>query len=436
MIKILNFEELTAEEVFARNEPTADVSDIVAAIISDVRKNGDEAVIRYEAEFDGIDPAVYVTELSGEEKADAVRKLDESDPGLTDVLRESAANIAEFCGRQLREGFEISNRPGRLTGQKVVPLERAGLYVPGGTAAYPSTVLMDSIPALTAGCSEIIMTTPPNSDGSIAPAVVAAAVIAQETVNGAGEVRIFRMGGAQAVAAMAYGTETVPAVDKIVGPGNAFVAEAKRQVFGKVAIDMIAGPSEILVISDGKSDPDVVAADMLSQAEHDKNASAVLVTDSPELAEAVAQSIETQLCSLEREEIARASIENNGKIIIAKDIDQALEISDRIAPEHLELCVDDPFGMLDKVKNAGSVFLGRSCPEALGDYFAGPNHTLPTSGTARFSSALSVDDFVKKIQFIHYTDEALAEVAEGIAAFARKEGLTGHARSVLIRSEK
>ena len=436
MIKILNFEELTAEEVFARNEPTADVSYIVAAIISDVRKNGDEAVIRYEAEFDGIDPAVYVTELSGEEKADAVRKLDESDPGLTDVLRESAANIAEFCGRQLREGFEISNRPGRLTGQKVVPLERAGLYVPGGTAAYPSTVLMDSIPALTAGCSEIIMTTPPNSDGSIAPAVVAAAVIAQETVNGAGEVRIFRMGGAQAVAAMAYGTDTVPAVDKIVGPGNAFVAEAKRQVFGKVAIDMIAGPSEILVISDGKSDPDVVAADMLSQAEHDKNASAVLVTDSPELAEAVAQSIETQLCSLEREEIARASIENNGKIIIAKDIDQALEISDRIAPEHLELCVDDPFGMLDKVKNAGSVFLGRSCPEALGDYFAGPNHTLPTSGTARFSSALSVDDFVKKIQFIHYTDEALAEVAEGIAAFARKEGLTGHARSVLIRSEK
>lgn len=436
MIKILNFEELTAEEVFARNEPTADVSDIVAGIINDVRKNGDEAVVRYEARFDGIDPAVYVTELSGEEKADAVRKLDESDPGLTDVLRASSANIAEFCDRQLREGFEISNRPGRLTGQKVVPLERAGLYVPGGTAAYPSTVLMDSIPALTAGCSEIIMTTPPDADGSIAPAVVAAAVIAQETVNGDGEVRIFRMGGAQAVAAMAYGTETVPAVDKIVGPGNAFVAEAKRQVFGKVAIDMIAGPSEILVISDGKSDPDVVAADMLSQAEHDKNASAVLVTDSPELAEAVAKSIETQLCSLEREEIARASIENNGKIIIAKDIDQALEISDRIAPEHLELCVDDPFGMLDKVKNAGSVFLGRSCPEALGDYFAGPNHTLPTSGTARFSSALSVDDFVKKIQFIHYTEEALAEVADGIAAFARKEGLTGHARSVLIRSEK
>jgi histidinol dehydrogenase len=436
MIKILDFEELTAEEVFARNEPTADVADIVAAIIKDVRENGDEAVVRYAAKFDGVDPEKFVAELSSEEKADAVRSLDETDPGLTDVLRDSAANIAEFCRMQLREGFEISNRPGRITGQKVVPLERAGLYVPGGTAAYPSTVLMDSIPALTAGCKEIIITTPPDSEGRIEPAVIAAAVIAQQTVQGAGEVRIFRIGGAQAVAAMAYGTESVPAVDKIVGPGNAFVAEAKRQVFGKVAIDMIAGPSEILVVSDGKSDPDVVAADMLSQAEHDKNASAVLVTDSAELASAVAGSIEKQLCSLEREEIARASIENNGKIIVAKDIEQALEISDTIAPEHLELCVDDPFAMLSKVKHAGSVFLGRSCPEALGDYYAGPNHTLPTGGTARFSSALSVDDFVKKIQFIHYTDEALAEVAEGIAAFACKEGLTGHARSVLIRSEK
>lgn len=436
MIKILDFEELTAEEVFARNEPTADVADIVAAIIKDVRENGDEAVVRYAAKFDGVDPEKFVAELSSEEKADAVRSLDETDPGLTDVLRDSASNIAEFCRMQLREGFEISNRPGRLTGQKIVPLERAGLYVPGGTAAYPSTVLMDSIPALTAGCKEIIITTPPDAEGRIEPAVIAAAVIAQQTVQGAGEVRIFRIGGAQAVAAMAYGTESVPAVDKIVGPGNAFVAEAKRQVFGKVAIDMIAGPSEILVVSDGKSDPDVVAADMLSQAEHDKNASAVLVTDSAELASAVAGSIEKQLCSLEREEIARASIENNGKIIVAKDIEQALEISDTIAPEHLELCVDDPFAMLSKVKHAGSVFLGRSCPEALGDYYAGPNHTLPTGGTARFSSALSVDDFVKKIQFIHYTDEALAEVAEGIAAFARKEGLTGHARSVLIRSEK
>ncbi len=436
MIKILNFAELTAEEVFARNEPTADVSDIVSSIIKDVRENGDEAVIRYAARFDGIDPEGFILELSSAEKSEAVRSLDATDPGLTDVLRKAAANIAGFCKKQLREGFVIEDGSGKMTGQKVIPLERAGIYVPGGTAAYPSTVLMDSIPALTAGCKEIIMTTPPNADGGIEPAVIAAAVIAQETVPGAGSVRIFRTGGAQAVAALAYGTESIPAVDKIVGPGNAFVAEAKRQVFGKVAIDMIAGPSEILVVSDGKSDPDVVAADMLSQAEHDKNASAVLVTDSAELAQAVAKSIETQLCSLEREEIARTSIENNGKIIIAADIGQAVDIANEIAPEHLELCVDDPFELLGSVKNAGSVFLGRSCPEALGDYFAGPNHTLPTSGTARFSSPLSVEDFVKTMQFIHYTDSALAEVAEDIAAFARKEGLTGHARSVLIRSEK
>ena len=305
MIKILDFAELTADEVFARSEPTADVSDIVAAIIKDVRENGDEAVIRYAAKFDGVDPEGFTLELSREEKDAAIRSLDESDPGFTDVLRKAAANIADFCGRQFREGFVIESEPGKITGQKVMPLERAGLYVPGGTAAYPSTVLMDSIPALTAGCSEIIMTTPPNADGSIEPAVIAAAVIAQQTVPGAGSVRIFRTGGAQAVAALAYGTESIPAVDKIVGPGNAFVAEAKRQVFGKVAIDMIAGPSEILVVSDDKSDPDFVAADMLSQAEHDKNASAVLVTDSADFALDVAVAIETQLQSLEREEIAR-----------------------------------------------------------------------------------------------------------------------------------
>lgn len=436
MIRILDFAEVTAEEVFKRNEPTADVSDIVSAIIKDVRENGDEAVIRYAAKFDGIDPAGFALELSAEEKSRAVSSLDETDPGLTDVLRKAAANIAGFCRKQLSEGFVIEDGPGRMTGQKVIPLERAGIYVPGGTAAYPSTVLMDSIPALTAGCAEIIMTTPSNPDGSIEPAVIAAAVIAQETVPGAGSVRIFRTGGAQAIAALAYGTESIPAVDKIVGPGNAFVAEAKRQVFGKVAIDMIAGPSEILVVSDGKSDPDIVAADMLSQAEHDKNASAVLVTDSAELAQTVAASIESQLLSLEREEIARASIENNGKIIIASDLGQAVDIANEIAPEHLELCVDDPFELFEKVKNAGSVFLGRSCPEALGDYFAGPNHTLPTSGTARFSSPLSVGDFVKTMQFIHYTDCALAEVADDIASLAHKEGLTGHARSVLIRSEK
>jgi histidinol dehydrogenase len=280
------------------------------------------------------------------------------------------------------------------------------------------------------------MVTPPDADGSINPAIIAAAQAARNAVSGAGEVRIFKTGGAQAIAALAYGTETIPKVDKIVGPGNAFVAEAKRQVFGRVSIDMIAGPSEILVVSDGKSDPEVVAADMLSQAEHDKNASAVLVTDSAELASAVQQAIEKQLATLEREAIARPSIDNNGKIIVAEDLEQAIEISNEIAPEHLELCVDDPFEWLGKVKHAGSIFLGRNCPEALGDYFAGPNHTLPTSGTARFSNPLSVDDFVKKMQYTYYTGDALAEVAEDIAGFARKEGLTGHARSVLIRSEK
>ena len=436
MIKILKFADVTAEEVFARSEPTSDVSDVVTHIIEDVRLNGDRAIIRYAARFDGIDPEGFELELTEDEKDEALRRLKDTDPGFTAVLRRAASNIVRFHSRQVRNSFIINDTPGIIMGQKVVPLERAGLYVPGGTAAYPSTVLMDSIPALIAGCSEIIMVTPPDADGSINPAIIAAAQAARNAVSGAGEVRIFKTGGAQAIAALAYGTETIPKVDKIVGPGNAFVAEAKRQVFGRVSIDMIAGPSEILVVSDGKSDPEVVAADMLSQAEHDKNASAVLVTDSAELASAVQQDIEKQLATLEREAIARPSIDNNGKIIVAEDLEQAIEISNEIAPEHLELCVDDPFEWLGKVKHAGSIFLGRNCPEALGDYFAGPNHTLPTSGTARFSNPLSVDDFVKKMQYTYYTGDALAEVAEDIAGFARKEGLTGHARSVLIRSEK
>ena len=436
MIRILKYAELTPAEVFSRSEPTASVSDIVTDIINDVIADGDEALVRYAAKFDGIDPEGFALELSNEERAAALASIEETDPGFTGILAKSAANIVKFHEKQVRNSFIINDTPGIIMGQKVVPLERAGLYVPGGTAAYPSTVLMDSIPALIAGCSEIIMVTPPDADGSINPAIVAAAEAAMNAVKGSGNVRIFKTGGAQAIAALAYGTESIPKVDKIVGPGNAFVAEAKRQVFGRVSIDMIAGPSEILVVSDGKSDPAVVAADMLSQAEHDKNASAVLVTDSEELASAVQQAIEEQLAVLDRQEIARVSIDNNGKIIVAEDLEQAVEISNEIAPEHLELCVDDPFEWLGKVKHAGSIFLGRNCPEALGDYFAGPNHTLPTSGTARFSNPLSVDDFVKKMQYTYYTGEALAEVAEDIAGFARKEGLTGHARSVLIRSEK
>ena len=311
-------------------------------------------------------------------------------------------------------------------GQKVMPIEKVGLYVPGGTAAYPSTVLMDAVPAKIAGCSEIVMVTPPKADGKVNPAILAAAKIA-------GVTRIFKLGGAQAVAALAYGTESVPKVDKIVGPGNAFVAEAKKQVFGVVSIDMIAGPSEILVVSDGKSNSETVAADLLSQAEHDRMATAVLVTDSSSLAEAVRAELERQIPLLPRAEIARESIDKNGKIIIAKTLDAAIEIANVLAPEHLELCADDPFAYLDSIKHAGSIFMGRNCPEALGDYLAGPNHTLPTSGTARFSSPLSVDDFVKKTQYTYFTESALNEVADKVALFARKEGLEAHARSAVSR---
>ncbi|MBO4953665.1 MAG: histidinol dehydrogenase, partial [Clostridia bacterium] len=300
---------------------------------------------------------------------------------------------------------------------------------PGGTAAYPYTVLLDAIPAKIAGCPDLVMTTPPNTEGKINPVILAAAKIA-------GVDKIVKSGGAQAVAALAYGTETVPRVDKIVGPGNAFVAEAKRQVFGQVAIDMIAGPSEILVVADGKSNPKFVAADLLSQAEHDKMASAVLVTDSMAFAQAVSAELERQIPQLPRQEIARTSIDNNGKIIVADSLLKAIDIANEIAPEHLELCVDNPFDYLDKIRHAGSVFMGRYCPEALGDYYAGANHTLPTSGTARFSSPLSVDDFVKKTQYTYYTQDALKSVFEDVAYFAEQEGLSAHARSATIRFEE
>ena len=314
-------------------------------------------------------------------------------------------------------------------GQKVIPVDRAGLYVPGGTAVYPSTVLMDVIPAKIAGVKEVIITTPPGRDGKINPSILAAAKVA-------GADRIVKAGGAQAIAALAYGTESVPKADRIVGPGNAYVAEAKRQVYGVVSIDMIAGPSEILVVADGKSNPAWLAADLLSQAEHDRVASAVLVTDSAELAGAVSAELEKQLPQLERYEIARESIDRNGKIIVADDLRTAIEIANEIAPEHLELCVDNPFDYLDSIRHAGSVFMGRNCPEALGDYLAGPNHTLPTQGTAKFSSPLSVDDFVKKTQYTYFTREALERVAKDVDLFAKREGLTGHARSAMIRTEK
>lgn len=423
MIPILKVGQVPNSEIFARVTPAADVAAIVSDIIADVKANGDTAVKAYCAKFDKAE--LTSLEVTPEEIHAAVSQVE---PEFLDILREAAENIRAFHSRQVRNSFVIADKPGIVLGQKITPIEKVGVYVPGGTAAYPSTVLMDTIPAKIAGCPQLVMVTPPGRDGKVNPAILAAASIA-------GVDRIFKVGGAQAIAALAYGTESIPRVDKIVGPGNAFVAEAKKQVFGRVSIDMIAGPSEILVIADGKSNPVHVAADLLSQAEHDKLASAVLVTDSEELALAVQAELERQLPLLPRQEIARASIENNGKIIVAETLMAGIEIANEIAPEHLELQVDDPFSYLDAIQNAGSIFLGRSCPEALGDYFAGPNHTLPTSGTARFSNPLSVDDFVKKSQFSYYTPEALAKAADKIAAFAEKEGLRAHGRSVTIRKE-
>ena len=423
MIKIMKFGEVAMDDIFARVEPAVNVESIVTEIIANVRKNGDKALFEYCEKFDKAKlTALQVTEAEINEALACV------EPGFIEILQKAAANIRKFHSRQVRNSFIINDENGIVVGQKIIPVDRAGLYVPGGTAAYPSTVLMDSIPAKIAGVPEVVMVTPPNAEGKVNPYILAAASVA-------GIDKIFKVGGAQAIAALAYGTESIPRVDKIVGPGNAFVAEAKKQVFGQVSIDMIAGPSEILIVADGKSNPRHLAADLLSQAEHDKLASAVLVTDSAELATAVQAELEVQIPLLERSEIARASIDNNGKIIVAEDLMQAIEISNEIAPEHLELCVDEPFDYLDSIRHAGSIFMGRNCPEALGDYFAGPNHTLPTSGMARFSSPLSVDDFIKKTQYTYYTRNALKRVAKDVATFATAEGLTAHARSALIRTE-
>ena len=423
MIRVMKYGEVPNEEIFARTAPTANVTDVVAEILKNVRERGDEALREYTLRFDHAAPESLI--VTQEEMDEALR---ETDPSFLAILEKAAANIRKFHSRQVRNSFIINDEPGIVMGQKVIPVDRAGLYVPGGTAAYPSTVLMDVIPARIAGVKEIIITTPPGKDGKINPAILAAASVA-------GADRIVKVGGAQAIAALAFGTESVPRADKIVGPGNAFVAEAKRQVYGMVSIDMIAGPSEILIAADGKANPRHLAADLLSQAEHDRAASAVLVTDSMKLAEEVRDELEKQLPQLERYEIARESIDRNGKIIVAEDLRTVIDIANEIAPEHLELCVDQPFDFLDSIRHAGSVFMGRNCPEALGDYLAGPNHTLPTQGTARFSSPLSVDDFVKKTQYTYYTKEALAKVAGDVAEFARKEGLTAHARSALIRTE-
>lgn len=423
MIKIMKYGVVSEDEIFSRSSSSKDVSSVVSSIIKDVQEKGDEALREYTKKLDGAD--IFEIEVSKEEIKAAA---DSMDIEFMRVLEKAASNIRKYHSKQVRNSFVMTEENGIVLGQKIVPVSVAGIYVPGGTAAYPSTVLMDTIPAKIAGCGSVIMVSPPGKDGKLNPAVLAAAYVA-------GVDRVFRVGGAQAIAALAYGTETITRSDKIVGPGNIYVAEAKKQVSGVVSIDMIAGPSEILIIADGASSAKVVAADMLSQAEHDKNASAVLITDSESLAEEVRAELEVQIPLLPRYEIARASIDTNGKIIVVDSIEKAIEVSDRIAPEHLEVCVDNPFDYLDKIHNAGSVFLGRNCPEALGDYIAGPNHTLPTSGTARFSSPLSVDDFVKKYQFSYYTQSALASVADDVALFARREGLEAHARSALVRKE-
>ena len=421
MIRIMKYGVEREDEIFSRSSSSKDVSGVVSQILKEVQERGDKALIEYTAKLDGA--LIDTIEVPRKEIEEAAASMDGE---FMRVLEKAAENIRKYHKRQVRNSFVMTEENGVVLGQKIVPVAVAGIYVPGGTAAYPSTVLMDTIPAKIAGCKSVVMVSPPGKDGRINPAVLAAACVA-------GVDRVFRVGGAQAIAALAYGTETVPKADKIVGPGNIYVAEAKKEVSGIVSIDMIAGPSEILIIADGKSDERIVAADMLSQAEHDRNASAVLITDSQDLAEKVRAELEEQLPLLPRYDIARASIDTNGKIIIVDSISSAIEVSDRIAPEHLEVCVDNPFDYLDKIHNAGSVFLGRNCPEALGDYLAGPNHTLPTSGTARFSSPLSVDDFVKKYQFTYYTASALGAVASDVALFARREGLEAHARSALVR---
>ena len=424
-IPIYKADQIGREEILKRSFAANEAAERAAAeILLQVKTRGDQAIYALEEKFAGV--LLSSLEVSEEEWEEGAKK---ADPALVQVLTEAAERIRFYHSHQKRNGFVTESGDGVILGQKITPLEKVGLYVPGGTARYPSSVLMNTIPAVIAGVEERIMVTPPDKDGSLPPALLAAAKIA-------GVTRIFKMGGAQAVAALAYGTESVPKVDKIVGPGNVFVAAAKKQVYGLVDIDMVAGPSEILVVADGGADPAVVAADLLSQAEHDKNATAVLITDCEKLLLQVKEQLEIQTKLLPREEICAASLEANGKLILVSSLSEALEISNALAPEHLELSVAEPFALLPLVKHAGSIFLGYHTPEALGDYFAGTNHTLPTSGTARFSSPLSVDDFIKKSSFCYYSSSAAAAAAEKVNLFANAEGLKAHGESMLRRAKK
>ena len=424
MMTIYQFNDIAPEQILNRDiQAEENVSAAVDAVLAEVKKNGDAALKAYTKRFDGVE--LQQLQVTREELDEAWESLDAE---FIKTLEMAAENIRAFHEKQVHQDFVLTDKPGIVMGQRYTPIEKVGICVPSTPVAFPSTILMNVIPAKIAGVNEIVIVTPPDKNGKISAEALSAARIA-------GADQIFKVGGAQAVAALAYGTESVPKVDKIVGPGGIFVATAKRKVFGQVDIDMIAGPSEILVVADGGANPAWVAADLLSQAEHDTLASPVLVTDSAELAAAVQAEVERQLELLPRRDVARKSVDDNGKIIVTDDIEKAVDAANLIAPEHLELCVEEPFALLPRVKNAGSIFLGRSAPEALGDYFAGPNHTLPTSGTARFSSPLSVDDFVKKSSFLYYTQDALAAVADRVADFARREGLHAHARSVTIRCE-
>lgn len=424
MIKPVRYSENNKNDILKRTSgSTADYEEGVKKIIADVRSRGDEALKEYTIKFDGVKlDDLRVSQQEFDEAESIVGS------NYKAMLQRAAENIATFHRAQLRQGFEIKG-DGFILGQKVTPLESAGLYVPGGKAAYPSTVLMNAVPAKIAGVNRIVMVTPPLQNGKIKPEVLVAAKIA-------GVSEVYKVGGAQAIAALSYGTESIKRVNKITGPGNIYVAAAKKLVYGDCGIDMIAGPSEILIIADGGADAENVAADLLSQAEHDELATAVLITNSMDLAQNVCAALENRLKSLARRTIAQASIKNNCKVIVTDDLESAVQLSDELAPEHLELAVKEPFELLKKVHNAGSVFLGYNTPEPVGDYYAGPNHTLPTGGTAKFSSPLGVEDFIKTTQYVYYTREKLSESADDIVMFANSEGLTAHAQSVSVRIEK
>ena len=421
MIEIFDSKEQSIAQLTQTNTAeTSDYAQVVQEIIDTVRQNGDAALIDYSAKFD----QATVTELKVTD-AEIEAALAQVNPDFLKVLETAKNNIAEFHEKQVSQGFMMT-RKGAVMGQRVIPLAKVGIYVPGGTAAYPSTVLMNAVPAKIAGVKKIVLVTPPLQDGSVNPAILAAAKVA-------GVDEIYRVGGAQAVAALAYGTESVPKVDKIVGPGNIYVAAAKRLVYGKVDIDMIAGPSDVLIVADETANPVTLAADMLAQAEHDINAQAILVTTNRDIAEKTAVEVERQTALLPRKAIIEQSLANNGKIILVASLEEAIVAANEVAPEHLELCVAEPFAWLDQVENAGSVFLGHNTPEVLGDYLAGPNHTLPTEGTARFYSPLSVDDFVKHSQYLYYGEAAMRAAADDVILFAETEGLGGHANSIRLR---